>query len=249
LKRPQEYKTMIRLFLGISRSSDEELGFDLSMVAIPRDGGETQYEIRVGEKTYVTTRVLSNHAASAITGRGTRVWEAYDKADPDGPRVALKDVWMDVDSPSEGQILQNILAEMETFILANPDTEDPNYRKYFLTKLVDSYVFLRNDETDDTRTAMRNQTIPEPLNGFWTHHGGTSGGVTSHHSTASTSRKSRPVDENIIPTPLVEKIEPTLSRPRHLKHYRIVFEEVGEAVHKLPSMKEVLAVLRDAAIG
>lgn len=42
---------------------------------------------------------------------------------------------MDISSYSEGQIMDNLFAEMEQFKLVNPSAEDPEYHQYFLTKL------------------------------------------------------------------------------------------------------------------
>lgn len=60
---------------------------------------------------YRTKRVISNFAADAIRGRGTRVWEVVqldEKQNEIDEVLVLKDSWIDADRLREGDILHKI---------------------------------------------------------------------------------------------------------------------------------------------
>jgi hypothetical protein len=214
------------------------------------DDGKVQYKIKVGDKYYLTIQNLSDYAASAITGRATRVWDAREEGDPGAVSVVIKDLWVNIDSLSEGEILDAILVDMEKWKLSNPypDDPDPDFRRYFLTKLAEWEVLLSNGEPDTTRVSMCDQSLTEPLEGFWTSYHGSTVSLSPTQSGASRTL-SQPRDSTSFPIAPVAAEHPSIHPPRHLEHYRIVFAEVGIAIRHLKTLKEALTVIRDAAIG
>ncbi len=185
-----------------------------------RIAGVPQYEIRVGQKTYITAKTVLDYDASVIIGRGTRVFEAYEEGDSSETCVALKDTWMDMNALSEGQILCNAFRAMDRCKTPS-DTDD--YHKYFLTPLTDGVVKLRNGQDDDTRVARRNRPIDESTDRYFTKQ-------SPKWWLGPRSREG------------VQQI-------RDLKHYRIVFAEARLPVHELPDLKSVFVALRDACKG
>jgi Fungal protein kinase len=226
-------------------ANDLGLGFDPTIQRIIVDDIR-RYRIEVDGKFYVTRRILSDDRASAITGRATRVFEVHDEDDPD-TSVALKDLWMDDGSTSEGDMLPEVFCAMQEWKNERSqvssdgdwDVEDDDYRRFFLTTVAHGLVKFDNS-FDNTRAAMHGRDLPQPME-YYTTEPDDEYLRTKESQTSSRSHGSMhgPI--------IVPRTEP---RPiRHLQHYRIVFKEVGRPVHDLDSLKEVFEMLLDAAKG
>jgi Fungal protein kinase len=224
------------------------LGFDPTIQRIIIDDTQ-QYRIQVDEKFYVTCGVLSDDRASAITGRATRVFEVHDEFDPN-TTIALKDLWMDDGSTSEGDILQEVFRAMQEWKNERSQdshggdrgVKDDDYRRFFLTTVAHGLVKFDDNSFDNTRAAMHGQDLSQPMEYYTTEPEGEYLRI-KESQTSSQSRSHGSMHGPII----VPRIEP---RPiRHLQHYRIVFKEVGRPVHDLDSLKEVFEMLLDAAKG
>ncbi|KAG1795217.1 hypothetical protein EV424DRAFT_1496644, partial [Suillus variegatus] len=102
---------VISLFYALASASInmKGLGWDPTVERV-RNGEEIQYRFTVGDKVFITTREIATYGADSMVGRGTRVYEAMDI---NGEKVAIKDSWREVDRPSEGEILEKILASCE----------------------------------------------------------------------------------------------------------------------------------------
>lgn len=228
--------TFIKLIAGLASCTYEELGYDSTVMRIPtRIHGDPQYAMRVGQKTYITVKTFSDYAACAITGRGTRVFEAYEEGGSSETRMTLKDTWMDMNALSEGQILRDGFLAMDGCDVPS-DTED--YHKYFLTPLTDEVVKLRNGQgvqEDDTRVARRNRPIDESTERYYTNQ--------------FTLRSRQPRSHGFPCSPDDFPLREAVRQIRDLKHYRIVFAECGIFVHHLPDLKSVFMALRDACKG
>ena len=93
---------------------------------------------RIVTKVYKTIDIIAD-MSSKLRGRATRVYEAYDVEDPDS-KVVIKDSWVDVNHPKEGDTLSEILE----------DASDDE-KAMFLTVLVHGVVTIdgREDLTQD----------------------------------------------------------------------------------------------------
>lgn len=199
-----------------------------------------QYEIQVQDKTYVTVKCLSDHAANTIAGRATRVWEAYEKGQEKGVTFALKDLWMSMQAQQEGDILNTVFKLMADF-KSPPDALDlGDYRKYFLTHLSHGLVMLPGGVVDDTKMAMHQETLPDKLNYYHTSASeNTARPSGSLHNSRSTGGLPHPT---FVPHKKARRI-------KHLRHYRIVFKEIGKPLHQLHTPELAYRALLDAAKG
>ena len=122
-------------------ASEAELGFDKSIARVyekvPKKKGNRRaedpeaatedratYNIRCGGKWYRVLKTLSDNRAAHILGRATRVWKVQEIQDTllvDGPQptytlvgnpLVIKDVWIDRDSKSEGEILEDVISKI-----------------------------------------------------------------------------------------------------------------------------------------
>jgi hypothetical protein len=212
-------------------------------------GSLIQQRIMVADKVYITHRMISDYAASSVTGRATRVWEAYEEGHPEEPYAILKDLWLDIESPSEGEILDDVLAKMEEYTGRHPELEDKDYRKHFLTKVVDWRVVLPGGDPDTTLKSTRGESFVNVTDSFPPPpEGGPS--ISSTEPTSSRTPRSESRSWNGVPPRARQIPKPSnLRRPRHLAHYRIVFLESGRPIHKLLTLKESFSCLRDSVQG
>jgi Fungal protein kinase len=244
----QEPHDFIRLWTGMAVANELGLGFDPTIQRIIINDTQ-RYRIPVDGKFYVTCAILSDDRASSITGRATRVFEVYDEDDPD-TTVALKDLWMDDGSTSEGDILSEVFRAMQEWknerSQVSPDedrdVEDDDYHRFFFTTVAHGLVKFDDSSFDNTRAAMHGRDLPQPME-YYTTKPGDEYLRTRESQTSSHSRSHGSMHGPII----VPRTEP---RPiRHLQHYRIVFKEVGRPVYDLDSLREVFEMLLDAAKG
>ncbi|KIJ10691.1 hypothetical protein PAXINDRAFT_101953 [Paxillus involutus ATCC 200175] len=204
--------------------------------------GETHYDITFQEQedspaVYRTVAIISDFAADAMTGRGTRVFKAYlrslDGKSLSGPvnHVVIKDAWRDLDRDREDQILQKILND-----IGQDKAEDA--KKYFLTVLRAEDVSIKGG-TDDTRQLL---------------HGATTWGDCSWHDVwpdKEPSRRSHLSSVGHAPACLTRQgIPPAASANiQHKIHFRIVFKEVCQPIFELKSLRDVLETLLHAVAG
>lgn len=206
-----------------------------------------QYEIKVREPpqtecVYRTVGVLSHVGADSLIGRGTRVWKARkldEYGSPSGPECALKDVWVRSDRPIEHKVIADI------------KKAQPEYREHFLTVLEAGFVLVgqSNSQPDNTKETIRRgqdfvlteQVLrPRPaiennvqgtLEKSWST--GHSTGSSQHTPVASPRGHWDYSKVNLFPR----------------LHYRIVFEEVGTAVHHLRSYHDIITAVTGGSRG
>ncbi|CAG8740413.1 12217_t:CDS:2, partial [Acaulospora colombiana] len=118
---------LIYIFLALAGSNEIELGLDPTIRLVnatpthsevpsdttPLPSGNRTYQITVreengDERVFETLAVISDASAWAVCSHGTRVWKVFEVLDPlKTPRV-LKDSWIDSNSPSEAEIINDI---------------------------------------------------------------------------------------------------------------------------------------------
>lgn len=258
-RRFQDHATVIHLFLALMYAKDHEVGWDPTICyARDRNGevllhdGVPRLDITIhkdGEEpeVYRTTRIISDIAADSPLGKGTRVWEAMKlnaNNEEVGHPVALKDSWIDHDRMREGDIQAQIRSEMATA----KDKEDMD--RLFLTVLAhgDVYIQERPDHTRDLIT--HGADVPIDCPDFILPNQ-----LKIRKSQTSKSRgRSRPAPPTMGTghhRSLEEQMPPPATQIRYLLkiHYRIVFREVCEPLHKMTSMRDVFNVLRQIVLG
>ncbi|TRM63105.1 hypothetical protein BD626DRAFT_495507 [Schizophyllum amplum] len=253
----KNYRRCIEVFIAFMFATPAELGFD-ETVELISVGGEWHYGYKVGDRFYRSTRSIFEHNGTRITGRGTRVWEVVrvkDFKDPtplDDKRSALKDVWLDEGARTEREIQEALFRDLDLVAQRINDSDpatihvldgfEPEtrtalrkcvadrklYSKYFLT--------INHDWTGPTSKPRAAHAVavpdlfgvqPSPL-------------VASVPGSDSTRARSNPlVPALTAPTPVVERA----FVPKY--QYRVVFGEVGEALHYVDNISVVLRAVQD----
>ena len=119
--RLQDREDFLYFFLSLMCAEPPDLGWDPTMVPVP--GFRDQFDITVHckggpAKVFRTLELLSQEGASALHGRGTRVWKVKEKLGDGkfGTECVLKDVWADDDRDREDVIMQKMLESIESEI-------------------------------------------------------------------------------------------------------------------------------------
>ncbi|KAJ2921700.1 hypothetical protein H1R20_g15397, partial [Candolleomyces eurysporus] len=111
---------LVTLLVSLMFSTERELGFDHRISFMP----DTGFVYRLGEKPYLVVSILSQEEerATDASPRRTRAFKAIEIVlpTPVPPRIAipiiLKDTWIGASSPTESQIEQEVLADVEAFL-------------------------------------------------------------------------------------------------------------------------------------
>src|ERR1700722_14511554 len=240
IQNSQEPKILISIFASLSFASEIDLGWDPSIQRVLVDG-KMCYEIKVHEKqdeqifqsVYRTFKVVSDVGAIGLRGRGTRVFLAHpldENGEVDGDPVVLKDVWVDVTRPREGQIREALLEAA--------DEQDREVLKTHTMTIQDSGDVFINGEPDNTHTMLRKLSIPNratfclqpavhlPRNSYLGE------GENSQRDYAFQRAPHSP--HRTYP----DKV-----------HHRVVFREIGTPIDMLRNLKDVRAVMVDIVRG
>jgi hypothetical protein len=239
----QEHEKLIKLVLSFSHATEEELGYDRTFRLVGNVDGVAQYEIDVGERTFLTLKTLSDIAADRLCGRATRVFKVYEKSNPTR-MLALKDQWIDDDREEEAVILDLLHAQIRE-AHAKKTFEDMNLPKhpweYFLTVNVHSRVKVGSEDDNTKETIMRGHSLSNtcPLISLVIDK------TIVGPATVVESTGHIPYPNTSIALVFPERV-PHLT-PR--RHQRIVFNELGEALHDLDSLADFFRSLADATLG
>ncbi|EKM48777.1 uncharacterized protein PHACADRAFT_132197 [Phanerochaete carnosa HHB-10118-sp] len=161
--RSDDIEKVIDFVLRISFARRDELGFDDTIVRLPTldSCGGPQYEILVNKKWYRTQRLISNIGAEALRGRGTRVWEVRELdrrgGKEIGPRLVLKDSWVDADRDREATILENIRKSATT------DVQREAFDTYLLHAKDSWDVRTAGNKVDSTRKVICRRPLPPAM--------------------------------------------------------------------------------------
>ena len=213
-------------------------------------------------KDYKTTDIIAD-MSSNLRGRATRVYEAYDVKNPHS-RVVIKDSWVDVNRPKEGDTLTEIL---------NDASDDE--KALFLTVLVHGVVAIdgREDLTQDLLMngylistgknspksnnrrnsinavdALRKMVANAAIAGHVRVKNTVQGDHICKASIFEVLRTLKPGSQTstLVTSPDVstsdkEKRQPRVYSPK--AHYRIVFEERGQSLHSMSCQRQIKLLL------
>ena len=157
----------------MSRGSRSDLGFDTTIRCVgfdpaigpvsesqSRENMERQYEFEVHDnhdnsndnspdrkriKKYRSVKCIADYGRVGIRGRGTSIYSVRPSDDEDAPPQVLKDSWVNVDRITEGRVLEDIHATLQS------DAEYQPYLRYLLEP--DCYGFVPNE------AGMRMETL------------------------------------------------------------------------------------------
>lgn len=266
--------TSVRVLAAFIFATMQELGYDACSRRVLDKSCEpprSRLVFRVGGRYFKVLRTISEHLGVCITGRATRVFEvvevhSFDSVatiDPNQPKI-LKDVWLDEDARSEGEIQSAIfedLDELARHLLPKGAPEplhfsgmeaaektllldalrDRNYQKHFLTipHGASEKVFVSKEVPVGAVSANNVFAHPHPkLKPSIVLNGDTSRSGLAYNALCSSMHMS----PEKRPNPLRRKFKP---KNRHLT----VYEEVCKALHKVPDLPSVLKALKDCLLG
>ncbi|KAJ7094075.1 hypothetical protein B0H15DRAFT_905113 [Mycena belliarum] len=142
---------LIRLFLSIASATPESLGYDPTTSYFVDDTGTIQYKLGLNDAVYVTKQLLADNRTDEISGRATRVWEAYREDDPERISVVIKDLWTSIGGVQEGAQLEELHEKLRA--LVDPGTPRPP-SDYFLTLVDHGFVPVAGGADDNTVDVM-----------------------------------------------------------------------------------------------
>lgn len=203
------------------------------------DNGEFDIEVRTEAETlvYRTVEILSNYSAESPLGSGTRVWSAQLLVDgePSGELVAIKDMWIDVDRPREGDILRSIRSSMQA------KGKQEVFDTYFLTVLHDGDVYVRDSTQglylDESQLVFRGNRIPEDAP------------CLDLSMTPPLNKNATPaIGRDYYGDSITDQDQASRLRGEQV-HYRIVFREVCRPLYVSTSMGESFSILGQICDG
>ncbi|KAJ7094079.1 hypothetical protein B0H15DRAFT_971330, partial [Mycena belliarum] len=150
-KLDSEPGILIRLFLSIASATPESLGYDPTTSYFVDGAGAIQYKLTLNDVVYVTKQLLADNRAEEISGRATRVWEAYREDDPEQISVVIKDLWTSIGAVQEGAQLEELHEKLRA--LVDPGTPRPP-SDYFLTLVDHGFVPVAGGADDNTVDVM-----------------------------------------------------------------------------------------------
>jgi hypothetical protein len=239
----QEPEKLIELVLSFSQASEEELGYDRTLKLVRDEHGTAQYEIDVGGRTFLTSGILSDIAADRLCGRATRVFKVYEKSNPT-KMLALKDQWIDDDREGEAAILHRLYAQIEEAhekkVFEGMDLPK-NPWEYFLTVYTHARVKVGGEDDNTKETIMRGRSLSEDCPSM---------SLVIDKTIVGPATVTESAGHIPYPNASIALILP--GRGPHLtprRHERIVFGELGEALHDLDNLADLFRALADATLG
>ncbi|TFY52299.1 hypothetical protein EVG20_g10608 [Dentipellis fragilis] len=258
----QDIFTTVRVLASFIFARTDELGFDTS-IRRRLDYTDTKrkscFVFRVQDRYFKTLHSISEHLnPRRVIGRSTRVFEVIEVGSfddltpiPGATNQILKDVWLDEEARTEKQIQDDIFKDLDAFSKKLQDegtSELPqfrtgvpqgdedilrtalrgaNYKRYFLTIDCDQQRVLSRPHSLFTR--------PFPT------------AVPASLPYASSSRS------HLTSVTLSQQPEDKVTRqPRDYvpkRQYRVVFNEVCEALQNVRELKTVIRGMQDCLTG
>lgn len=248
-RHPKDHKRTVDFFLRILFATEVELGWDDTIeltkhldpeVSVQRPTWDITVRNHDDKTTtiYRTQKVISNFAADAIRGRGTRVW-LVKKLDESGEEVGdplvLKDSWIDADRIREGEILRKLRDHDASAALDKYLLNTENWGDVYIEGSQDHTVTLLRKgadlpEADSVLTIRLRYERPLIVSGQVE-----AQGVTENPETRGLTEMMPMFEERVNYSAKV--------------HHRIVFREVGKTIDKVESLREIFRHLADVVKG
>jgi Fungal protein kinase len=257
---------LIRLISSLAYANVAELGYDPTMELFWTHN-KWNYQITVKgkdnhqnvvTKVYKTIDIIAD-MSSNLRGRATRVYEAYDVENP-GTMVVIKDSWVDVNRPKEGDTLSEILDgasddEKAMFLtVLNHGVVSINGREDLTQDLImNGYLVSTDSPKSDHKTENFSSNVIDALEKIMA-----DVGIADHGRVEDTAqddliyeasifeilRPSKPGSqpESLVTSPDVSTSNKTRHPPRVYgpkAHYRIVFKERGQSLHSMSCMRQI----------
>ncbi|KAI0323964.1 hypothetical protein GY45DRAFT_1341105 [Cubamyces sp. BRFM 1775] len=266
----QDVRAIVRTLAALIFSTAEDLGYDTNVRRILEWDEEIKednirYVYRLDDRFFKTSNCRDEYSDPYIAGWAIRVWEVVEVASFDDPAalpnvqwMILRDVWLDHDSNTEGEIQEKIFKRCDelgryfppendarlrdindaTRTLLCQRLEDGSYKELFLT--------INADYRGATSKPCAEGFMPAPdvfVEPMYINQEAKS--YVSDPQRASTSRNR--ADLNLTIPSKQQAGAPREYKPK--QHSFIVYEEVCSALHELDDLYDVVQALLDAVLG
>ncbi|KXN82898.1 hypothetical protein AN958_01967 [Leucoagaricus sp. SymC.cos] len=259
--------TFTPVFITFLLATPTEMGFDTTVERVTyKDKIQYIYTIKSAKgqaRRFLTLNPIHNPRSLCITGRKTRVWRVtelpkrlpkdLDTVEGCG-EYALKDVWLNEGSPTERDNLQEVFGKLEDFKdcpewpaeplsqLLRDALRNKQCKNYFMEIECDGRGFSTKGVPDDATadpsilaSDVRQMTEPEK----------------DKHIVKGSSQSTPP--PSFTTDPQSHQSPPGLGGPPRKfevkRQYRLIYKEVGTALHSSPDFSSTISGLRDALIA
>ncbi|KAF5363864.1 hypothetical protein D9756_001087 [Leucocoprinus leucothites] len=262
----KDRRTFLRVFMSFLFAREREMGFDPAVRRVPH-GDESRYIYTIRPtldppRHFRTIKPIFNPRLACITGRKTRVWEAeevHESSDTaevlnnGGKKFALKDVWLDEGSRPEKEIQDLIIERLKDIAGARRDWPEGYLGECITAALTDfpsNLPFMkiecdgwgekcggRHDKAEPNSAILQ----PPPI-------------VPTYQQSAkliipgSSQISSAPTTSSGHSSPAPVQM---CSPRRYLakRQYRLVYQDVGFALHDSKDLKVSFNAIRDILVG
>ena len=218
---------------------------------LTQESGETLH--------FRTTATIFNPRIACISGRKTRVWRAIQVTGSDGleekgdKEVVLKDVWLDKGSPTEKENQDLIYENLQDIKQRQYEWLEDKYRKRVgdaLEKIPDNLPFMRIlhgakgvDCKERLKEALPDRTILSPA----VPRVSSSRNVTPLASQIENSYPATGTSHGASATP--DHRHRPQRQYKAKTQYRLVYAQVGYALHDAPSIDKAFKAINDVLTG
>ncbi|KXN82899.1 hypothetical protein AN958_01968 [Leucoagaricus sp. SymC.cos] len=259
--------TFARVFITFLLATPTEMGFDPTVERVTyKDKIQYIYTIKNAKgqaRRFLTLNPIHNPRSLCITGRKTRVWRVtelpkrlpkdLDTVEGRGD-YALKDVWLNEGSPTEHDNLQEVFRKLEGFEdypewpaeplsqLFRSALQNKQYKNYFMEIEYDGRGFSTKGVPDDATTdpsVLASDVRPMTESEKDKH--------IVKGSSQSTPAPSFTTDPQSHQSPRGSGGPPRKFEVK--RQYRLIYKEVGTALHSSPDFSSTISGLRDALLA
>ena len=264
----QRINDLVRIFVSLLYATKEEMGFDPTVKRV-RLNKETCYVYEVNDRFFRTVRSIFHGRVHCITGRKTRVWEAVEVGGSSwkeigeekngGKHYALKDVWLDEGSDTEGDNLNKIFSALDKVNMGRWNGSVNTTDSQGLEKIIGEVLrtkqycqYFMGIECD-----MRGRNTKERAEGASPDGGIFDAGPTQEppgkmekRTTAGSTQSKQ--TSNLSGRAGSMPLSTAAARPRDYKakfQYRLIYSDVGKPLDTVESLKKFSKGIYDASIG
>ena len=217
----------VSVILGYLSMSDEELGFDLTIL----DDGKRYTQIQRGGRMECLGLEELIERKRSITGRATTCWRGSLGGEPSGGLV-IKDSWEFEGLPEEGLLLKEAT-----------EAGVENIARYYHHETVhaggeidDVHYNVRKGLSDSggKNPFQRQPALTEAATG-----GGKSGTITRKRSLSDVQASMRPPKRPRLDSPVKQDAQ----QRRNRIHRRLIMPAIGKSIYEVSSLRAILTAL------
>ncbi|KAF5364010.1 hypothetical protein D9756_001069 [Leucocoprinus leucothites] len=253
----RDFKTFVHTFVSFLFATKAEMGFDPTVHRV-EIANEYRYVYEVQKRFFLTKAPIFDPRVLCISGRKTRVWmvvevasiskDALRKPLDNGKEYALKDVWLDEGSLTEGKILSHIFARLDHVSVPYHDQlseplanildetlRNKQYERYFMNIVCDQEGRSTRSVPEDGRVQPNPQILDM-----------TPSDLTDEKAKRSTLRGST---QNFSGRRRAGSAPPSKRDYKTKRQYRLVYADVGKPIHDGLNLGSFFQAIHDTFIA